>query len=344
MEPKDSKAPTDMSGECGSADFRPSDNSFFRDQMKLFIVVILSFIFKGGPAQAYVRTTTSHGTPLSWRRSCIFITPDSSGSSDLTPSHSIMALNAGIQAWNEAAWTCNSYIQFILTDPEPDIKRDFTTEGTNKNAVVWLEDIWGDDEFFYDPNAVALTTITFISDPGADDDGEILDADIEFNGVHQTFSIHPDGEAGKYDIQNTFTHELGHVLGLDHLCYDGSSDPRPVDHRGDPIPDCQPKGNLPDLILDSAMYNYTVPGEITKRYLSQDDIAGICGIYPANEDPGICKPVSFSDHACSCRQLPSKSQPSLFLLLLLFITSIARRKPIFARFLHFFKNQSASSR
>ncbi len=306
--------------------------------MKLFILAILFLVSKTGPVHGYVRTTTSHGTPLSWRRSCVFITPDSRGCPVLGPSNSITALNAAIQAWNEAAWTCNSYIQFILEDPEPNLKRGFTTEGTNKNVVVWLDEVWGGDEFFYDPNAVALTTITFISDPGAQDDGEILDTDIEFNGVHQTFSVHPDGEPGKYDIQNTFTHELGHVLGLDHLCHDGSNSTRPIDHRGDPIPDCHPKGDLPELITDSAMYNYTVAGETKKRYLSQDDIAGICGIYPASEDPGICKPISFSDYACSCRHLPSRKAPleKFVLLLLLFPAAVAaRRKKISARLFRF---------
>lgn len=66
------------------------------------------------------------------------------------------------------------------------------------------------------------------------------------------------GEADCYymDLQNTVTHEVGHVLGLAHT-------------------------SAPDTV----MFITTAPGETKKRVLSDDDIAGVCAIYP---EPSGC--------------------------------------------------------
>jgi hypothetical protein len=284
-------------------------------------------------ALAYVRTTTPEGHPIAWKRSCVFLTPDFAGSPDVGAQATHRVIAAAAESWNSAAWSCDSPFQFVVQEPKEDLKRGFTTKGTNKNVVVWLEDHWGDGEVDYDPNAVALTTITFIADPGAEDDGEILDADVEFNGVNGRFFVTPPGDPGAHDIQNTLTHELGHVLGLDHPCYDGAVDPRPIDHQGNPIPDCQPRWELPPELLALTMYNFTDPGETNKRSLEADDVAGICGIYPQTDQPGPCEPVSFSPGGCSCATATARAKEAGALLpLILFLFGVlglysSRRRP-----------------
>ncbi|HZZ86095.1 MAG TPA: matrixin family metalloprotease [Anaeromyxobacteraceae bacterium] len=62
------------------------------------------------------------------------------------------------------------------------------------------------------------------------------------------------------DVQNTVTHELGHVLGLAH----------PPDHPED------------------TMAATAAPGETSKRVLAADDVEGICSVYPAPKPSGGC--------------------------------------------------------
>jgi uncharacterized protein (TIGR03382 family) len=218
----------------------------------------------------------------------------------MTVQASLQALREAMITWNEAGAQNGAFVAFQLDEPMDNLKRSFNPVGLNRNVVVWLTDRWGNDEEDYSPLAVAVTTLTFIADPGAPDDGEILDADIEFNGIHQTFSAEPDGEPGKHDVQNTLTHELGHVLGLDHTCHDGEIFPRPVDHNGNPVPDCQPASDLPDEVKNATMYNYSVEGEIDKRSLEPDDIQGLQTIYPLARDPKIYSRVDFTQKTCGC--------------------------------------------
>ena len=88
--------------------------------------------------------------------------------------------------------------------------------------------------------------------------GEIVECDIVFNDYYTWSST---GEPGKMDIQNIATHEFGHTLNLGDLY--GSGD------------------------TEKTMYGYGSAGETKKRTLHQDDIDGICYIYPqsVNQPP-----------------------------------------------------------
>jgi hypothetical protein len=66
------------------------------------------------------------------------------------------------------------------------------------------------------------------------------------------------------DIENTVTHEVGHVLGLDH----SSNDPFEENEK----------------IRTATMYYATNPGITDGRSLESDDILGLQHLYPANVD------------------------------------------------------------
>jgi hypothetical protein len=97
--------------------------------------------------------------------------------------------------------------------------------------------------------------------------GELVDSDIEVNAGSYQFSAEAgDPLPGTLDIQNTVTHEAGHFIGLAHSCEPG-----------------QP---CTSDLTDTAMYwQEGSPGETTKRTLKQDDIDGLCSIYPVGGTP-----------------------------------------------------------
>lgn len=79
--------------------------------------------------------------------------------------------------------------------------------------------------------------------------GEILDADLVLNDWKFNWGV--DGSQGKFDVQATITHEMGHVLGLGHSLDQGAS-----------------------------MYASANTGETSKRNLNKDDRDGLCALYP----------------------------------------------------------------
>lgn len=107
-------------------------------------------------------------------------------------------------------------------------------DGTN--MVYWVTSSWP-----YDQRLLAVTMRYFDRK-----DGHILDADIVFNGQDYTWSV----GTWNYDIQNSATHEAGHLAGLGH-----STD------------------------LHATMYSEAASGETQKRSLNGDDLSGLNAIY-----------------------------------------------------------------
>ena len=125
--------------------------------------------------------------------------------------------------------------------------------------ACWKDSSCGNkyDCWEYSDATIALTTSTYDTHTG-----RVYDADVEFNAGRFYFTT-VDGptctrtppatqnSCAAYDIQNTMTHEAGHLIGLDHTDYPGST------------------------------MNPTAPlGEISKRTIDSGSHSFVCDTYP----------------------------------------------------------------
>ncbi|WP_437961878.1 matrixin family metalloprotease [Sorangium sp. So ce119] len=110
-----------------------------------------------------------------------------------------------------------------------------------KNVFLWISDVWPDE-------LGAADSIIAITMPVWDADGVIDDADMVFNDVG--FCWNGTGEGGCIDVRSIATHEEGHFLGLGHTNVRGAT-----------------------------MLGF-YPGGTSARTLEDDDIEGVCALYP----------------------------------------------------------------
>ena len=147
--------------------------------------------------------------------------------------------------------------------------------------------------------ALAITTTSF--DPNT---GRISDSDIELNTPGFIFTtvdaprcVEPffDVTCVASDVQNTLTHEFGHVLGLGH----------------------SPDGA-------STMFSGSAPGELSKRSLDSDSKQFVCDVYPKGQPTRTCKLVAFDGELGKAKGCAAA--PGLQLLgLVLFLRRRSRR-------------------
>lgn len=204
--------------------------------------------------QYYVRTTTlssnppCSGTevhPLYWPVVNVPFALDAAGSLDVPFEEVQAAIQASFDTWEDVE--C-SYLAFADQGAVEGVPVGYDRDGENQNLVTWVERDW-----LHAPSAIAVTVLTF-----ACADGQIFDADILMNGGNFDFTVRPDTAVDAHDIQNTVTHEVGHLIGFDHT----------TDQT-------------------STMYADATAGESIKRDLSADDVEGICVVYPTGSEPEV---------------------------------------------------------
>lgn len=234
------------------------------------------------------QTTASGEGVVWWDSNCVSVVPSTEGSDDIADDSEISAIQAAAENWRSTTLAC-AHMRIVASAPRANLSGGYSAEGPFENVIVWLEHEWGRaaDGIAYPAGRAALTTLFYVDDPLAADDGRLLDADIELNGVEWTFSTGAcDDSTQTADLENTVTHEFGHLLGLDHTCNSGAGEP-PTDHQGQPLPSC---GAAPKEVVATTMYAIAPACATYMRTPEQDDILGICTLYPIAADPTQCVP------------------------------------------------------
>lgn len=239
----------------------------------------------------YVRSKADDTDPnsacLYWRENTrIVVHQNVQGDPDLNGAD-FTAIDAAIATWQAQQTACGS---LTLEDGARTTSRETTFDAslsaTNENVILFRlktcsSEVPAGDACVNDGNcgtkydcwdhqegAIALTTTSY--NPST---GFIYDSDIEFNYPNFLFTTVdspqcPVNAQGKpvyslscvtTDIQNTATHELGHLMGLGHIA-----------------------------IASSTMNASAKAGELSKRALDDGTKQFVCDVYPAGKPAKSC--------------------------------------------------------
>jgi len=188
------------------------------------------------------------------------------------------ALRDSFAAWEGVECTDVRFIEQGLTSARA---VGYDNDGGATNLIVFRDELceevveagdpcWDDfscgNEYGcwpFSSGVIAVTTTSY-----REDTGQIVDADIEFNAASFRFTTSDRRPCARgetedcvsTDLANTATHEIGHVLGIDH-----------------------------SEVMGSTMFASAPLGETSKRTLSSDDIDAVCTIYPIGEPANVCE-------------------------------------------------------
>jgi hypothetical protein len=244
---------------------------------------------------------------LWWGRPDIVFRQSSVGNPGTTGETEFTAIAESFASWQAISDGCGSFT--LSEGPRTSSRKvgSASKGGTDENVVLfrqtrcsqvvsasdgcWRREDCGNTHDCWDalPDVIALTFSSY--EPRS---GEIRDSDIEFNGERFVFTTvdSPNCTQGNhhqgcvaYDIQNTATHEIGHLLGLDH-----------------------------SLVATSTMYRSAPPGETSKRSLDADSQQFVCDVYPRGRPAQDCRVDTYKGtlgQAAGCNAIPGAGAAAL---------------------------------
>ena len=220
-------------------------------------------------AGAYCRTTTTpipanydptvlgcitDGAPLYWPSMPVTYELNVGASKQVTLAQAMPIFEAAFDAWSAVSCSATDATKHpsLSSEMQAPIDAGFTpcsdasceeAEADGPHQIIFRDDDWPYDD---NANTIALTTVTF----GADS-GHIRASNMEINSFDHTISVVDPAPEDAISLSAIARHEAGHFVGLAHA-----------------------------QVESAVMYAYYQPNIMA---LTQDDIDGICAVYPPSE-------------------------------------------------------------
>ncbi len=194
-------------------------------------LLALTALVASQPASAWEVLTNEAGQELQWAFMPIEYRINAANDQAISELSVSTAISTAIDQWTGVEGANILFDNLGTTDLA-------ATEYGDDN-VIYFEPDWQ-----FDPTLLALTASWSNSETG-----EILGFDIRINADDHLWTV--SGEPDRSDLQNMITHELGHVVGLDHTSADSTA----------------------------TMFGTAVTGETIKRVLKWDDEEGARYLY-----------------------------------------------------------------
>src|ERR1041384_3533192 len=220
---------------------------------RTFISLLLAACLLGMalPARPYTFQYTSNSAQIHWPSNTITIalsTSLSNPGANIKPGTDVVGtVRRALQRWSEAA-----NVQFVETSSS---LQDVGQDGVN---LITIADTPANRSVFSNGGENQGRTRVFF-DPAT---GLISEADVVLNPAvsgRSGYGFSTDGTDDTFDLESTFTHELGHLLGLNHSAVVGAT--------------MQPRQGR-----NFNMSGLNAPA-LTMRTLDDDDLAGIRALY-----------------------------------------------------------------
>ncbi len=167
------------------------------------------------------------------------------------------AIQSATSTWSAPACSAAQFSYAGLTD-------EHAAPGDGVNSIEWVSD-WAARGFPED--APGATDVQYLKQ---DERWSIVEADIYLN-LAFAWSTNASPADDTKDVLAVVTHEVGHALGLLHPCEAGGANGAPA---------CST--SFADSYSGATMYPFY---SFTEAKLSQDDIDGVCFLYPKNACP-----------------------------------------------------------
>ncbi|MBL8922845.1 MAG: matrixin family metalloprotease [Myxococcaceae bacterium] len=238
-------------------------------------------------SQSYARSRANENDPASqclwWKENTrIVYRVNQAGNTETPGDTEFDAIKRAFSTWQTELAACSS-LSFVEGPRSPSREATYSPDDSpvNQNLVLFREKAckqqvaagdacWSDgscgnkyDCWQFSEGAIAITTTSF-----SPRNAEVFDSDIELNTpsyIFTTVDAPPCVRGAEAvtcvatDVQNTMTHEIGHLLGLAHI-NDAASTMNPR----------------------------AVTGELTKRTLDPGSKKFVCDVYPKGQASKLC--------------------------------------------------------